>query len=161
MRRLYSIIRSGLRVILFPVLWLVKPYRFDEKWINKFSDWFGGSVGFKQQTFLMMLWTEGALQGWIHDPHMLIIMAALTIYSAITQPILAKVGTRTSSLIIEQNERIRQLQEINIHQTQALLDVVTRLHELEQHDAAMLSDVVEHITEDWEAITCVHDDTGA
>ena len=145
MRRFFFITRKILGVLFFPILWLVRPYRFDEKWINKFSDWFGGSVGFKQQTFVMALWVEGVMQGWIADPHMLFIVAVLTIYSAITQPMLARAGTRTTRMLMEQNEHIRQLQEVNLHQTRAMLDVVTRLHELERQDAQTLGELIGRI----------------
>lgn len=150
--RSFSTIKRIAHLVAFPVLWLVRPYRFDDVWINTFADWFGGPVGFKQQTFVMGLWIDGVVQGWIHDPHMLVIMAVLTIYSAITQPMLAIASARTTKLLMEalgmirqQADQIRQLQEVNLHQTKALLDVVTKLHELESHDAAQIAEIAEHL----------------
>lgn len=111
-----------LRIIASPILWLFNSTKFDEKWINLFCDWFGSVPSFKQQTIFMLVWIVIILIKPDLDPNMFHLMAFLTIYSAITQPMLAINGGRT-------NDMTMKLLKANLHQMQALLDMFQKLEE--------------------------------
>lgn len=129
-----------MKKILFPIRWVFTSYPQDEVWINKFADAFGSIPGFKLQTIVMLGWTAIVCIYPQLDPNMFHLMAALTIYSAITQPMIAIQNARSTLLMI-------QLLKNNINQMEAMADMIRKLQELEQQDAETLEDIAEAVEE--------------
>jgi hypothetical protein len=61
-----------------------------------FGRWFASSGGVWQTAVIVMAWWLAEFAGLIHDPQHLQLCVWLTIYSAITQPVLAWVNKQDS-----------------------------------------------------------------
>lgn len=64
--------------------------------MNRFADWFASRAGIWQTGIIVVGWSIAATVWTFLDPSLFRTMAVLTIYSAITQPILAYVAVRSS-----------------------------------------------------------------
>ncbi|QQE80944.1 hypothetical protein GI364_11465 [Alicyclobacillus sp. SO9] len=131
----------------------------EERWLAAFSKWFGGVPGFKQQTLVIALWTISILTGIVHDPGMLHFLIVLTIYSAITQPMLAigsAIATRLtaaqskrleeqSEKIEQQSERTERLVESSIHMQEAMRDMMAVLIQSVSRTEQLTDDISDDI----------------
>lgn len=61
-----------------------------------FTDWFGSGAGVWQTAIVTVGVVIFEAFNRVADPHAFILMAALTVYSAITQPALAHAGVRAA-----------------------------------------------------------------
>lgn len=141
-----------LRVLASPIAWLFKVTRTDEIWINAFCDWFNSIPAFKQQALFMTIWLVAVIIKPDLDPNMFHLMAFLTVYSAITQPLLAINGGRT-------NDMTMKLLKSNYHQMQALLEMFQKLEEaveeikkLQANDAKQ----IDEMDKELEKLTQIH-----
>lgn len=80
---------SVIKWIISPVTWFFKTTDFDETWIKGFVNWFGSIPGFKQQMAFMLGWVLIAIFYPVIDPNAMHLMVFLTVYSGITQPMIA------------------------------------------------------------------------
>lgn len=73
----------------------------------RFGRWFASSGGVWQTAVIVVLWWLAEFIGLIHDPQHLQLCVWLTIYSAITQPVLAwvnKMDTRSADATLARIE---------------------------------------------------------
>jgi hypothetical protein len=145
-------IKRILRILFSPITWLFRVTRIDEKLINAFCDWFNSIPAFKQQAIFMAVWLVAVIIKPDLDPNMFHLMAFLTVYSAITQPLLAINGGRT-------NDMTMKLLKSNYHQMKALLDMFQKLEEavdeikkLQARDAEQIDEIDKEI----EKLTQIH-----
>lgn len=79
--------------------------------LDAFNDWFGSDAGTMQTLIVCLVVVAIEIADPRLDPKMLVLMAVLTIYSAVTQPALARSGrvgdVRMQSLL----EKVEQLEE--------------------------------------------------
>lgn len=106
--------------LLTIIKWPFTKTSGDEKWINAFVDWFGSISGFKQQMIFMFGWILIVLVYPNIDPNMLHLMAFLTIYSGITQPMIAIQNTHTGEMQI----RMMKSQQIQIEAMKAMIEAM-------------------------------------
>lgn len=103
--------------------WLRWPFvntKADEKWIGAFVDWFGSVPGFKQQMLFMLGWVVIAIVYPSIDPNMMHLMVFLTIYSGITQPMIAIQNAYASHIMM-------QLLRTTVHQNEALKEMIEHM----------------------------------
>ena len=81
--------------------------------LNKFDRWFGSAAGVIQTLMAVLAVVVAEATGWIHDDHGFWLLYWLTVYSAITQPILAYSNRRSveaqasrEDLVVELERRI-------------------------------------------------------
>lgn len=71
--------------------------------LSRFGRWFASSAGVWQTGAIVLAWWIAEFAGLIHDPQHLQLCVWLTIYSAVTQPVLAWVtkqdGARDSATL--------------------------------------------------------------
>lgn len=121
--------RYLLSCITSPFRWFFRHSPHDEVVINSFSDWFGSVPGFKQQMVFMLGWTAIAVFYPAIDPNMFHLMAFLTLYSGLTQPLLAIQNARSGYLMV----KMIQTQQNQIGAIQAMLK---HMQEGETHDSS-------------------------
>jgi phage-related minor tail protein len=69
--------------------------------LARFTEWFGSGGGVWQTTIFTLAIVAFELIDTKADPHGLILMGALTVYSAITQPALAFSGAQSNKMLHE------------------------------------------------------------
>jgi hypothetical protein len=69
--------------------------------LARFTEWFGSGGGVWQTTIFTLAIVAFELIDTGADPHGLLLMGALTVYSAITQPALAYSGSQSNKLLHE------------------------------------------------------------
>jgi hypothetical protein len=81
--------------------------------LNKFDHWFGSAAGVLHTLVAVLAVVVGEVTGWIHDDHGFWLLFWLTVYSGITQPILAYSNRRAieaqasrEDLVVELERRI-------------------------------------------------------
>ena len=102
-----------------PITWIFRSSARAEKRINGFTDWFGSVPGFKQQMTFMLGWVLIAIVFPRIDPNMFHLMAFLTIYSGVTQPLLAIQNARSGYMMVKmlqsQQNQLRAMQAMIQH----------------------------------------------
>lgn len=77
--------------------------------LNRFANWFSSAAGVLQTAVIVTLWVVAEYLHYIHDQNMFQLMAWLTIYSAVTQPVLAysnRQDTTDADLILTKIEEL-------------------------------------------------------
>jgi hypothetical protein len=81
--------------------------------LQRFDRWFGSAAGVYQTLVLVLALVIGEAAGWVHDDHGFWLLYWLTVYSGITQPILAYSNRRSieaqasrEDLVVELERRI-------------------------------------------------------
>lgn len=64
--------------------------------LDGFAEWFASRGGVWQTTIVVLAWTAAACVWRGLDPNLFRTMAILTVYSAVTQPVLAYCATRAA-----------------------------------------------------------------
>lgn len=67
-----------------------------ERALEWFADWFASRGGVWQTTIVVLAWTAAACVWRGLDPNLFRTMAVLTVYSAVTQPVLAYCSRRAA-----------------------------------------------------------------
>lgn len=132
--RIVRFFRKTKAVLLGIAKYPIRATKNDDRFIGVFSDWFGSIVGFKQQTMFMMGWTLIAIVFPVVDPNMLHLMVFLTIYSGITQPVLALGNTKTAELMMT-------LLRNNVHQMEAMKKIIEHQNEMIQRQQCVLEEI--------------------
>ena len=83
--------------------------RLHDRALAWFTDWFGSGSGVWQTTIVVLAITGFECFNRALDPHAFILMAALTVYSAITQPALAHAGDKNHALLCEVLDELRKM----------------------------------------------------
>ena len=123
---------------LFPFYWPFIDRPWDRKVIFAFTKWFGSIPGFKQQVLIILGWTIVDLIDPALDSHMLVLMAFLTIYSGGTQPALAIGNEQAMEMQV-------QLLKNNVDQLAVMVDMLTKLHEMQVQDSALLDAIADDV----------------
>jgi hypothetical protein len=77
--------------------------------LNRFANWFSSAAGVWQTLLIVGAWVTAEYLHFIHDQNMFQLMAWLTIYSAITQPVLAysnRQDTSDADIILNKIEQM-------------------------------------------------------
>ncbi|WDL96958.1 hypothetical protein [Alicyclobacillus sp. ALC3] len=127
--------------LLYPFYWPFIETAWDRKIIFTFTKWFGGVPGFKQQVLLILGWAAVDLAFPGLDPHMLALMAFLTIYSGGTQPGLAVGNEQSMGMLV-------QLLKNNTDQLKAMWSVIKELQSMRVEDRQLLTRVLEALLDD-------------
>lgn len=77
--------------------------------LARFGRWFASSAGVWQTAVLVTVWWLAEFFGLLHDPQHLQLCVWLTIYSAVTQPVLAWVNKQDSA---QGNLLLREIRSI-------------------------------------------------
>jgi vacuolar-type H+-ATPase catalytic subunit A/Vma1 len=76
--------------------------------LSRFGRWFASSGGVWQTAVIVIVWWLAEFAGLIHDPQHFQLCVWLTIYSAITQPVLAWVNKQDMS---KSDQRLDRLED--------------------------------------------------
>lgn len=82
--------------------------------LSRFGRWFASSAGVWQTGFLVLVWWIAEFAGLIHDPQHLQLCVWLTIYSAVTQPVLAWVTSKDTHEQGAQLDRIEAKEDAEL-----------------------------------------------
>ncbi|WDL96417.1 hypothetical protein [Alicyclobacillus sp. ALC3] len=127
--------------VLYPFYWPFIETEWDRQIIFTFTKWFGGVPGFKQQVLLILGWATVDLAFPKFDPHMLALMAFLTIYSGGTQPGLAIGNEQSMGMLV-------QLLKNNTDQLKAMWSVIKELQRMRVEDRQLLNRILEALVDD-------------
>lgn len=94
--------------------------------LDRFAKWFSSAAGVWQTLGAVLGWVCLEYGGVVHDSNMFQLMAWLTIYSAVTQPVLAyanRQDTSDADLILA---RIEQQETVELSKLDILLEICAR-----------------------------------
>jgi|SRR5581483_1283496 len=92
--------------------------RRSERFLNGFADWFASRGGIYQTTFVVgVWWFFEAVTGHANDITMLTV---LTVYSAVTQPILAYCARRAAERADELMAAVKAEEDLILHEIQEI-----------------------------------------
>lgn len=94
--------------------------------LNRFGKWFSSSAGVWQTTGVVVMWWVAEFTGYLHDPQHFQLCVWLTIYSAITQPVLAWVNRRDAARLDEIVARVETIVTRIEAKEDAELDLLTK-----------------------------------
>jgi uncharacterized membrane protein len=130
--------------------WLFTTSKKEERWAERFSEWFGSVAGLKQQVVPIFIWIAIALIDPNFDHQLILLMAILTVYSAVTQPVLMMGSNRPLKML-------QQLLKNNIDTLEAIKGMVEQLEKLEKQNAAKIEQMADDLEEIQEGIQHVSD----
>ena len=111
--------------------------------LERFAAWFCSGPGVWQTTFITLAVVVVELADRSLDPHAFVLMAVLTVYSAITQPALAYSGAQQGRRTDELLARLDAVEEATAHAVQALAGMVDQVKRLDEVHGDQLAKILD------------------